>query len=86
MPRCSTEASVHIELSGPIRQLLLVLATVQPSPEISQDIVQANARLSPHDAQEPLRKRNVSLGFLYSEIPNLPVLVWFSCSCRETAK
>jgi hypothetical protein len=43
MPRCSTEASVHIELSGPIRLLLLALATVQPSLEIGQDIVQANA-------------------------------------------
>ena len=34
MPRCSTEASVHIELSGPIRQLPLALATVQPSLDI----------------------------------------------------
>jgi hypothetical protein len=86
MPRCSTEASVHIELSDPIRQLPLALATVQPSLEIGRDIVQANARLNPHGAQEPLRKRDVPLGSLYSEIPNLPVLVWLSCSCRDTAK
>ena len=46
----------------------------------------ANARLSSHEVPEPLRKRDVAFGFLYSEIPNLPVLAWFSRSCREMNK